>query len=533
LAIPYFASTNYHMIGLHKIPLEQTHAFSKLLHEYLAPATVLKPFHQYAPSIEGIRQAVAECHFPVERRAVLKSVLQQQYDSSTPHALIQQQLEHIDDPHTFFVTTGQQIHVLGGPLYVLFKIASTIKLAEECKRAMPDKHFIPLFWMASEDHDLAEIDHVSVFGKVYHVDLQATGPAGRVSNRPINAWISSVPDVPPVFKEAYATHDNLSLATRHWLHELFSAYGLLILDADEAALKKEFIPIIEQELFAGLSVGPVRECTQRLEDLGYKGQVYPRDINLFYISDQGRHRIEFKNNTYEVQGTGVIIDPYRLKEEVHQHPERFSPNVALRPIYQQYILPNVAYVGGPAEVAYWLQLKTLFDKLEMKMPVIMPRNFGMILTKNIMMRLKKLDLAYADLFLSEEALKQLFFEKKNYALPAWEDSYRLLNELWKGVEDKALKADGSLQGYVAAEKSKLEKQLEGIEKRVQKSYEQKLDQELSQLTKVKEQLFPEGSLQERKESFVSFMVNDPTFIPSVIALVNPFDFKFHVFTDED
>ncbi len=521
------------MIGLYKIPLAQTRAFSTLLRAYLTQSDGLTAFQHYSPSIEGIKQAVAAFNFSIEKRRVLKEVLKKQYATCSSSSLIEQQLECIDEPHTFFVTTGQQIHVLGGPLYVLFKIATTIKLAEECKRCMPDKHFIPLFWMASEDHDLEEIDHLSVFGKSYQVDLRAKGPAGRVSNAPINDWIDSVPDVPQIFKEAYAQHDNLSKATRHWLHALFAENGLLVLDADDVALKKEFIPIIEQELFAGLAGQTVRECTANIEQQGYKGQIYPRDINLFYISDEGRHRIEFKNNTYEIHGTDLTFDQYRLKSEVHAHPERFSPNVVLRPVYQQYILPNVAYVGGPAEVAYWLQLKTLFDKLDMCMPVLMPRNFGMVLSKNIVSRFQKLDLAYQDVFLSEEELKQVFFTQKNYQLPAWEDTQTLLDQLWKNIEDKALRADGSLQGYVAAERSKLEKQMDQIQKRIQKSYEQKLDQEMKQLNQLQEKVLPGGSLQERKESFLSFMINDPDFVQRIIRLMDPFDFQFHIFTYEE
>jgi len=524
------------MIKLHQIPLEETHAFSTLLKAYLTQSDALKPFQHYAPSMDGIIKAVDEQEFPLEKKIRLKRVLTKQYESlHVSDALIEKQLERISEEQTYFITTGQQIHVLGGPLYVLFKIATTIKLAEECNRRMPDKHFIPLFWMASEDHDLEEIDHLSVFGKSYSVDLQAKGPAGTVSTSPINDWIDSVPDVPPVFKEAYASHATLADATRHWIHALFAENGLLVLDADDAELKKSFIPVIEQELFAGLSAQTVRTCTEDLEQKGFKGQLFPRDINLFYISAEGRHRIEFnhKENRYDVIGTDHSFDPYALKELVHTHPERLSPNVVLRPVYQQYLLPNVAYVGGPAEIGYWLQLKTLFDKLEMHMPVLMPRNFGMVLNKNVVSRFQKLDLTYSSIFLSEEALKQFFFKQKNYQLPTWEDTQMLLNKLWKSIEDKALQADGSLQGFVAAEKSKLEKQVDSIQKRVQKAYEQKLEQELKQLSQLQEKVLPGGSLQERKESFVSFMINDPHFVQTVVRLLDPFDFQFQVFADED
>ncbi len=522
------------MTKIHRIPLEQTRAFSNLLKDYLAQTDDIKLFQHYAPSIEGIIQAVADQKFSSEKRTLLKRVLKKQYATlEVADSLVEKQLERIDSNQTYFITTGQQIHVLGGPLYVLFKIATTIKLAEECNRRMPDKHFIPLFWMASEDHDLEEIDHLSVFGKTHRVDLNPNGPAGRVSTAAINDWIDSVPDLPAIFKQAYASHATLADATRHWIHDLFKENALLVIDADDAELKQSFIPVIEQELFAGLSAQTVRECTDRLEQKGYKGQIYPRDINLFYISEEGRHRIEFKNNRYELIGSSETFDQYTLKELVHSHPERFSPNVVLRPVYQQCILPNVAYVGGPAEVAYWLQLKTLFDKLEMRMPVLMPRNFGMVLNRNLVSRFQKLELNYDAIFLSEEELKHVFFKQKNYQLPAWGDTKVLVDKLWVDLENKAIQADGSLQGFIAAEKSKLEKQVDGIQKRVEKAYEHKLEQELKQLSQLQEKVLPGGSLQERKESFLSFMINDPSFVQTVIALLDPFDFSFHVFADED
>ncbi|HSZ72162.1 MAG TPA: bacillithiol biosynthesis cysteine-adding enzyme BshC [Cytophagaceae bacterium] len=519
--------------SLYKIPLEQTRVFSSLLSDYLSPDHPIASFAHYATSAEGLQKCMNQCTFPMERRTVLKDVLREQYHDQQVSDQVRTHIESITSAHTFFVTTGQQIHVLGGPLYVLYKIASTIRLAEACKRMMPDKHFIPLFWMASEDHDLEEIDHLNIFGKRYQFELKGKGPAGRISTEGLEEWMETLPDIPEVFKTAYKKYNNLSDATRYWLNDLFGNHGLVVLDADHPKLKQEFIPVIEKELFEGISVGAVREQTVALEEQGYKSQIFPREINLFYISPEGRNRITYEDGMYTVLNTSFRFNQESLTAALQAHPESFSPNVVLRPVYQEYILPNIAYIGGPAEVAYWMQLGKVFEALDLQMPVVLPRNFAMVVSKPLFGKLQKLSLHPEDVFLPEGELKQHFLSVKNQVIPDWEDTAVKLDDLWSSVEEKTLPADGSLKDWLAAEKHKVQKQLESIEKRVVKTYEQKLDQEMKQLAAIKEKLLPGGSLQERSDSFLSFIINDPAFIGDIISLVDPLDFRFNIVVYED
>ena len=519
--------------SIHKIPLEQTKAFSSLLSDYTSQNDKITSFIHYASSAEGLQKCLANCSFPMERRLVLQEVLQEEYRDLQDSDRVREHLDRISSPDTFFITTGQQIHVLGGPLYVLYKIASTLQLAEACKRLMPDKHFVPLFWMASEDHDLEEIDHLSIFGKRYQVELKGNGPAGRVSTEGLAEWIEGLPDIPEVFKKAYSQYGNLSQATHYWLNELFGKHGLVVLDADHPKLKKQFIPVLEKEILEGISIDAVRKQTEALEKQGYKSQIFPRDINVFYISAEGRNRITYEDNQYKVLNTEHVFDKESLLKELHAHPESFSPNVVLRPVYQEYILPNIAYIGGPAEVAYWLQLQKVFEVLQLHMPVVLPRNFAMVVGKQQLSKLQKLGLQPESVFLPEEDLKQFFLSEKNHVIPEWNDVAGDLDKLWLGVEEKSLKADSNLKDWLAAEKHKVQKQLENIEKRVAKTYEQKLEQEMKQLTTLKEKLLPGGGLQERSDSFLSFLINDPDFIDDLIPLFDPLDFRFNIIQYED
>lgn len=519
--------------SVYQIPLEQTRAFSSLLSDYISQNDKITSFIHFPSSAEGLKKCLEKSTFPMDRRLVLQEVLLEEYRDFEISQQVSVHLDQISSPDTFFITTGQQIHVLGGPLYVLYKIVSTIQLAAACQRMMPDKHFVPLFWMASEDHDLEEIDHLTIFGKRYQAELKGKGPAGRVSTEGLAEWIESLPDIPEVFKIAYSKYGNLSQATQYWLNALFGKHGLVVIDADHSKLKKQFIPVLEKEIFEGISIEAVRKQTEALEEKGYKSQIFPREINVFYISSEGRNRIVYEKGKYSVLNTTHTFDKENLLKELHAHPESFSPNVVLRPVYQEYILPNIAYIGGPAEVAYWLQLKKVFEVLQLHMPVVLPRNFAMVVGKQQLGKLQKLGLRPEEVFLPEEELKQFFLSEKNQVIPEWNDVAEELDKLWVTIEEKSLKADANLKDWLAAEKHKVQKQLENIEKRVVKTYEQKLEQEMKQLTTLKEKLLPGGGLQERSESFVSFLINDPGFIDDIIPLFDPMDFRFNIIQYEE
>lgn len=511
-----------------KIELKQTGFFSDLFTDYLNQCSGLKEFYSQHPQVDNFEYFFDQ--FDAIDRQVLTNVLEKQHDGVDLSEKQQHNLTLLNDKNTFTVTTGHQLNIFCGPLFFIYKIISTIKSCEQLKEKYPDKEFVPIYWMATEDHDFEEINHFRLFNQTHTWQTKQTGAVGRMMTDEIRTIFEELKDIPELF-EVYKQGLTLAEATRRIVHHLFKQYGLLILDADDKALKNVFKPVIKEELTQHTAIQLIQEQTEKLDALGYKGQVYPRTINLFYLEDDRRARIEQTDDGYVAIGTDLVWSKEELLELAETHPERFSPNVALRPVYQQMILPNIAYIGGPGELAYWLQLSAVFTHHQVVFPALMPRNFGLYINKGINKKIKKFELAYEDLFKPTHELKADYIAKQGVEFSI-DDEQAKINELLNQLANRVSGVDASLKASVEAESKKITKQLGGIEKRVKKSQEAKHQNELTQLMSIKEKLFPNGGLQERQENFLNFYINDAAFIDKLYAAFEPFDYKFHVIIDD-
>ena len=511
---------------IEKIKIEQTGYFSGLFVDYINECSQIDEFYSQHPQIENFESLFNQ--FESIDRLVLTDALSDQHKTLRLTEKQQKNISDLKSLDTFTVTTGHQLNIFCGPLYFIYKIISTIKACEQLKKRYPDKNFIPVFWMASEDHDFEEINHFRLFNKTYSWKTEQTGAVGRMSTEEI--LFEDLKDLPELF-DAYKKGLTLAEATREIVHELFKQYGLLILDADDVSLKTLFKPLIKEELIQQESIKLISDQTKKLDKLGYKGQVYPRDINLFYLKGDLRARIEKTANGYKAIAIGLTWSETEMLELAAKHPEQFSPNVALRPVYQQMILPNIAYIGGPGELAYWLQLSQVFDHHKVVFPSLMPRNFGLFINKALNKKVKKLDLAYGDLFKPTHVMKAEFVEKQGAGFSITSEQQEIeetLNQLSNRVEQ----IDGTLKATVESESKKILKQLQNIEKRVKRAQEAKYQNELNQLINIKEKLFPNNGLQERQENFLNFYINDKQFIDKIYHGFDPFDYKMHVIIDE-
>jgi bacillithiol biosynthesis cysteine-adding enzyme BshC len=331
-----------------------------------------------------------------------------------------------------------------------------------------------------------------------------------------------------VFREAYSKHKTLSAAVRHYVNALFGANGLIVLDADDRELKKQFSKVITQDVLFSSNKQVVDQTNSSLEALGYKTQIFCRDINFFYLMEGLRNRIEKTNGKYNVLDSTLSFSEEEIEKQINDEPERFSPNVILRPLYQEMILPNLAYVGGPAEVIYWLQLKGVFDQFSVPFPMIMPRNFGMIVNHEIGRKFAKTGLDFKEIF-----------EEKNYLFNHWvlKNSPRNLTvgqertdltKLFESLKERAEKIDPTLSPFVGAEGKRSLNSLEKIERKFLRAEKRQHADKLRQIEAVKDALFPNGSLQERTENFLSFYQGDDKFIQRLIESFDPFDFRFHI-----
>ena len=525
-------------MSIHKIPYGTTGYFSELISDYLVQKETLKAFYHRAPLLKSFEDQIKEkSNFPQAHRETLVKELQSQYDGIALSTLSQKNIELLKNPSTFTITTGHQLNLFTGPLYFLYKIIHTIRLSRKLKEQHPYHDFVPVYWMATEDHDFDEINYFNLNGKKVRwnrpdIKDNNKGAVGALSTEGIQevyeqfcAEIGTAHhavELCHLFEQAYLKHTNLADATRYLANALFGEYGLIIIDADRAALKKTFIPYMERELKEQISYNTVNPKAQSLEVAGYSVQVNPREINLFYLTKNSRERIIARNGKYFVHDTQLEFSQYEIIEELYAHPERFSPNVIMRPLYQEVILPNLCYIGGGGELAYWLELKDYFDTVAVPFPILMLRNSAIVLTKKQWDKTHRLGLEITDLFtdsndLINRRIRKIsnididFSPQKEHLVKQFETLYAL-----------AQQTDKSFLGAVKAQEVKQLKGLDHLEKRLLKAQKRKLSDQVNRLTQLKLEIFPNENLQERVANFSQFYLEyGKELIPKLMEALDP------------
>lgn len=513
---------------LHSLDLRSIGQFPALLLDYLDKKPAVNDFYTTYPSVENSFQAIQQqANFGLEKRETLVAVLDKQYKNLPEKPDFQCLL----DAKTFTVTTGHQLNIFTGPLYVIYKIVTIINLAKELKTAYPEYNFVPVYWMATEDHDFAEIASFHLFGKKYTWEGEKKGAVGRLDPKDLEGVLSELTESIPLFEKPYREYTTLADAVRCYMNELFGSQGLVCIDADDADLKRQFLPIVKDELLNQTSVRLVNETTAQLASLGYHTPVNARNINLFYLVDGLRERIVKAEDRYTVLNSDISFSQEEILQEAESHPERFSPNVVLRPIYEEIVLPNLAYIGGPSELPYWMQLKSAFDYFKIPFPMLIPRNFALYINAGNKKKMEKLGLNLEELFLDEFSLRKSFVEKKSENNLTLSDEKASFDELFNSIVAKALAVDKSMEGAVNAERAKLFNSFENLEKRIKKAEERNHETEITQLLALKSKLFPGGNLQERHENFLNYYLNDPDFLNKLLETFKPLDFRFNVLVE--
>ena len=516
---------------LQKIPFRSTHAFSDFFLKYIESTPALRPFYNRFPSAEAFEGQLKEkSGFPASTRAMLVEVLQRQYEPLRKEQAVEANIKALGDAKTFTVTTGHQLSVFTGPLYFIFKIVTVIKACRELKKKYPHHHFVPVYWAASEDHDYEEIKSFRLYGKKYTWETAQQGAVGRFHTKDFKAWLPEIPGEIGVFKEAYTKSETLGAAVRHYVNALFGKEGLIVVDADDRELKRILTPVMKADIFDHRPFAAVTQTNKTLESLGFHAPVNPREINFFYLEDGLRSRLERKGEDFVVVDTALKFTREQLAQKMETTPEQFSPNVILRPVYQELILPNLAYVGGPAELVYWLELKSVFDLFQTPFPILLPRNFGMIVDTPTARKMSKTRLHL-----------EAFFESKNELFKRWviqhsghdlslDSTAAAIDKLMNEVKARAQNIDATLGPMTEAHAKRMQQALRTIEQKMLRAEKRKQSDGLRQAEAVKDALFPNGGLQERTDNFLNFYQADPTFIRQLIDSFDPFDFQFHVLT---
>ncbi|MVO10443.1 bacillithiol biosynthesis cysteine-adding enzyme BshC [Flavobacterium sp. TP390] len=513
--------------------------FSDLMMDYLNEKDALRPLYHRFPKLENFKDQLLEKQnsFTLENRKILVSALEKQYMNFEISEASLNNIQLLKNTTSFTITTGHQLNLFTGPLYFLYKIISTINLCKELQKKYPENNFVPIYWMATEDHDFEEINYFNLNGKKIQWKKESFGPVGRLDTKGLETVFEEFSKaigisehanyLKKVFQKAYLEHSNLADATRYLANELFKEEGLVILDGDDKNLKQLFVPYAKEELLHQTSSTEVLQTNEALRD--YKIQVNPREINLFYIEDHLRERIVFENGQYSVLNTKMTFSEKEIRTELENHPEKFSPNVILRPLYQEIILPNLCYIGGGGELAYWLQLQSNFKANKVPFPILLLRNSVLLATEKQAQKAAKLDLNWSDLFQKQNILLTNKTKQLSQFTIDFSEQKEHLKQQFVGLKEMAKQTDKSFIGAVEAQEIKQLKGLDNLEKRLLKAEKRVLADKLERITLLQNELFPSQSLQERKVNFAAFYeAFGPKLIETLLEELQPLEQEFTV-----
>lgn len=520
-----------------KINRLETGLFSKISNQLVYHQDEFQSFIQTPFSKEAFdtQIKIKSSYFTAEKRQLLVQELTKQYANLDATKTLEN-IALLKDERTFTITTGHQLSLFTGPLFSIFKIMHIIKMCEELKSTYSAYNFIPVFWMATEDHDFEEINHFYLFGNKKSWESNQTGPVGRFDvsmlstiREELHDFFKNNPD--SEIHQLIDSYDGKNLSEAHFklCHRIFKDYGLVIIEADNSALKRSYLPVMKKEIFEQVAESRVQQTTSELEKMGYSGQVFPRAINFFYIEKGFRERIQPKDDGFFIEGKGNFSKE-ELENMMEQHPESFSPNVIFRPIYQEAILPNLCYVGGGGEMAYWLQLKDVFDAVGVPYPLIQVRNSLQLLDKGLLKRMTKLNMSFNDFLGDVEQIKKDYIEKNSEDDFDFTSIQELTTKLTSELQRQIIPIDPQMKQFIEIENNKLDKQIDGIHKRVIRVQKQKLEGAMNQIDAIKEKLFPINNLQERVDNFLNFCPSGDyqNLIHEIYQAVDPFNGDFIV-----
>lgn len=417
-------------------------------------------------------------------------------------------LKLLESEHTLTITTGHQLTLFAGPLYLIYKVLHVVRLSEEFNKSQNDFKAVPVFWMASEDHDFDEVKSTHLFNQKLTWESAQTGPVGRFNMTDFQEIFSQFKG----FFEGKETEINELIAIteksdyasylQEFISKLFADFGVLVLQPDDRDLKREFVPVILREISSDLANHAVQNMNKLVESAGYKPQAQARDCNLFYLKAGERLRIEPVENGLAIDGK--VYSKEALAELVESEPENFSPNVILRPVYQETILPNLVYVGGGGEMAYWIQLKGVFHVHHTLFPLIQQRVSIQLIDGALKKRMDKLNWSNERYFESKEDLKKLFLKENEGDDLDLSQLYSEFNSLRSTMIEKAKSIEATLESFAEAETVRMKKQLESFEQRLVKQLKQRHEQVLQSIDFISERIIPENILQERYFHWLQF-----------------------------
>ena len=532
------------MMKVTQIPFKDTGFFSTTMLDYLEQKEAIQSFYNNFPDNVGFHNQIEEKEnsYNLQSRLVLVAALKKQYTTAIVSEKTKENIELLKLKNTFTVTTGHQLNLFTGPLYFLYKIICAINLAEELSVKFPKKNVVPVYWMATEDHDFEEINYFNFEGKKvkWSRDFEGedSGAVGRFSTEGLEVVLDvfatqlgsskNAKYLKELFSKGYLKHSNLADATRYIANELFKEYGLIIVDGDDKALKKRFVPFIKDELENQTSYKEVSKTISKLED-NYKIQVSPREINLFYLGKNFRERILFENGVYSVNNTDITFSKDEILKEVEENVLAFSPNVIMRPLYQEVILPNICYLGGGGEIAYWFELKAYFEKVNIPFPILLLRNSVQVISGKQQKKLENLHISIEDIFLKQHKLLSKKVLENTAIEIDFNEKIKYLEIHFAELKEVAKKTDISFANAVNAQERKQIKGLENLQKRLIIAEKRRQKDLVERITALQNEILPNQSLEERQRNFSEYyLAYGDSFIKALKKALKPLNLEFTI-----
>ena len=497
------------------------------------------PFH-----IDSFKSKIEERRdFPVERE-LLVSVIKEQYAQAGISDIPVENIDLLSLENTFTVITAHQPSLLTGPLYFVYKILSVINLAEQLSEKHVQENIVPVFIIGSEDHDFDEVNHLTLFGKKIAWESNQTGPVGRMKTEGLDEVLEEVYSIlgesdnaiklKLTIEKAFKGAETYNIGVFRMVHELFKKYNLVILVTDHKDLKKSFVPHIKKEIFEHISQDLIVQTQNELEELHLKSQAHAREINFFYLQEGRRDRIVLEDDKYAINDTDLTFSKEDLEIEIENYPERFSPNVVMRPIYQEFILPNLAYLGGGGEIAYWTERKRQFEALEVSFPILVRRNSLMFIGQSEAKQLQEFEIDQSILFDDVEEWLKHFLKSHSSAELEFTEEFENFHQAYEKLAFKAEKIDHTLAQAILANQAKQFKIFEQLSGRLLRSEKDKHDREVKKIRKLHHKLFPGGGLQERKDNFIPFYLKyGDTYFDLLKKNLDPFNHSFVVISETE
>lgn len=513
--------------------------FSDFIIQYLNQSDAVKSLYHRFSDLDSFEPQIIEKknQFSDSSRQILTNALRLQYKNVQTHENVLQNIAALEEENTFTVTTGHQLNLFSGPLYFIYKIACAIKTSLVLAEKYPAYKFVPVYWMATEDHDFEEIQFFNYKNQKIQWNRESTGPVGRLSLEGLDDVLKTLIPLWSVnqnghqllelFENAYLKNENLAAATRYLANALFESYGLVIIDGDDKDLKQSFAPYVVKELTENTINQEVSKTISAFPK--NQVQVNPREINVFYITDTIRERIVYENGLWKVLNTAIAKQKHELESWVNENPTCFSPNVLMRPLYQEVVLPNLSYIGGGGEIAYWLELKNAFEAFDVVFPILQVRNSVAVISPKWKRKVEKLGWRVSDFFMEKQSLIFGQIAKLSEVSLNFEPLKMILELQFKFIKEQAEKTDPSFAGALAAQERKQIKGLEALEKRLLKAEHKKHEDTLTRLEALHAQQFPKGILQERVLNFSEiYLTEGASFISEIISDIQPFENRIHL-----